>query len=512
LAGIVRELNKTSDIPIFVLFGYGDLLTFAVVDRRPSKQKGQSDRDVLEKVTLVKDIHTRQPHRAHLDILFDLSLPQVLKRGKKRGKVTNFDELHAAWKLVLDTSELNRRFFNELSDWYFWAVDRVEFPDGAETDRDRRNKTSLIRLISRLMFVWFLREKHLVDPALFDRAEVEKLLKSLDPDDSSYYTPREIVSYMVDEALIAHFLNHPRIVQASRVAQASSLSDDGQSHGQDGRATLEGRLRGLFDYGAESPHFSEAEIVALIEAIDTVKVLDPACGSGAFPMGILQRLVFLLKRLDPGNERWKARQIEQAERIPDPEIRDRAIADIEESFRRGNLDYGRKFFLIQNCIYGVDLQPIAVQIAKWRCFISLIVEQETTEDLPNRGILPLPNLETKFVAANTLISLERPGFRPTEVVEKQKELAIVRQKHFTAKTPATKKKYRDRDAELRGEIGRALKSLGLPGSVADSLASWNPYDQEAIATFFAPEWMFDVGNFDIVIGNSPYVRIFASIS
>lgn len=186
LAGIVRELNKTSDIPIFVLFGYGDLLTFAVVDRRPSKQKGQSDRDVLEKVTLVKDIRTRQPHRAHLDILFDLSLPQVLKRGK----VTNFDELHAAWKLVLDTSELNRRFFNELSDWYFWAVDRVEFPDGAEADRDRRNKTSLIRLISRLMFVWFLREKHLVDPALFDRAEVEKLLKSLDPDDSSYYEKR----------------------------------------------------------------------------------------------------------------------------------------------------------------------------------------------------------------------------------------------------------------------------------------------------------------------------------
>ena len=87
------------------------------------------------------------------------------------------------------------------------------------------------------------------------------------------------------------------------------------------------------------------------------------------------------------------------------------MLDIEEAFERNSSDYGRKLYLIENCIYGVDIQPIAVQIAKLRFFISLVVDQTVDDKRPNRGIRPLPNLETKFVAANTLIGIARPAWK-----------------------------------------------------------------------------------------------------
>ena len=87
---------------------------------------------------------------------------------------------------------------------------------------------------------------------------------------------------------------------------------------------------------------------------------------------------------------------------------EKQIANINDAFERNELDYGRKLYLIENCIYGVDIQPIAVQIAKLRFFISLVVDQKTDDTQENRGILPLPNLETKFVAANSLIGVEGP--------------------------------------------------------------------------------------------------------
>jgi len=66
-------------------------------------------------------------------------------------------------------------------------------------------------------------------------------------------------------------------------------------------------------------------------------------------------------------------------------------------------------FLIENCVYGIDIQPIAVQIAKLRFFISLVVDQNVDREKDNFGIRPLPNLETKFVAANTLIGIDKGG-------------------------------------------------------------------------------------------------------
>ena len=168
------------------------------------------------------------------------------------------------------------------------------------------------------------------------------------------------------------------------------------------------------------------------------------------------------------------------------------------------------YHLIENCIYGVDIQPIATQIAKLRFFISLIVEQEVDNTRENRGVRPLPNLETKFVAANTLLDVEKPAqllLRNPEVDHKEKALEEVRRRHFTARTPRTKDRYRNRDAELRAEISALLQSDGFPSETTEKIANWDPYNQNATADFFDPEWMFGITDgFDVVIGNPPYVR------
>ena len=233
----------------------------------------------------------------------------------------------------------------------------------------------------------------------------------------------------------------------------------------------------------------------------------------------------ILGKLDPRNDQWRQRQIDRventikmAEEIDDSTFRESTIRDLEgeiesinEAFERNELDYGRKLYLIENCIYGVDIQPIATQIAKLRFFISLIVDQQIDDSQENRGVRPLPNLETKFVAANTLIGVDRPlqtQIRSPQIDRKEKELGDVRRRHFTARTPKTKAKYREFDARIRTEIGELLEGEGFPHETTEKIAHWDPYDQNASADFFDPEWMFGVRDgYDVVIGNPPYIQL-----
>jgi adenine-specific DNA-methyltransferase len=231
----------------------------------------------------------------------------------------------------------------------------------------------------------------------------------------------------------------------------------------------------------------------------------------------LHKLVFILGKLDPDNRGWRALQrqkavqeTEEAYQLGDRRERQERLLQINDIFERNASDYGRKLYLIENCIYGVDIQPIAVQIAKLRFFISLVVDQRINDDDPNRGVLPLPNLETKFVAANTLLGIEKSaqmGLRNPAIAAKEKELAEARSRHFRARTPATKEKWRLEDKRLRGEIGDLLQKDGFPNEVTTQLANWDPYNQNAAAGFFDPEWMYGLtSGFDMVIGNPPYVR------
>ena len=663
-AQFTREINKRLSQPSVVLFRTADhRLTLAFVHRRGHKRDDR--RDVLGRVSLIREIDPADPHRAHLDILAELALAECAKWIDAHDKERNFDGLLAAWLDKLDTEELNRRFYRELFAWFDRAVKEARFP----TDQARTLPTEehVIRLITRLLFVWFMKEKRLVASDLFDEGKVAGLLKNydqnggdsyyravlqnlffatlnteidkrgfsklrnvthrnfslyrykreisdpdallglfaqtpfingglfdcldseeatgsggyrvdcfsdnvieprrreygivsipnrlffdgdglitlfnhykftveentpieqevaLDPEllgkvfenllaaynpetretvrkkTGSYYTPRVVVDYMVEEALVATLVE-------------KAQPDDGDA------AYWRDRLRYLLDYeyafDDANELFEEAEAEGIVQAIAEIKVLDPAVGSGAFPMGILHKLTLALQRIDPGNQRWQALQKERARQradeafeTRDQQERDAELLEISETFERYSGDFGRKLYLIQNSIFGVDIQPVACQIAKLRFFISLAIEQEADETADNFGIKPLPNLETRFVAANTLLGIEEADqldlFRQ-QIEALKTKLAENRERHFHATTRRKKLACRDEDKRLRKALAVELESAGLPKDDANKIAQWDPYDQNEKADWFDAEYMFGVANgFDVVIGNPPYVR------
>ncbi len=710
LVAITREVNKIFQMPSMIFFKIGERITISIINRRPSKI--DISRDVLEKVTLIKDINTLKPHRAHIEILFDLSFEEI----NRKHNVSNFLDLHHAWQKTLDSSELNKKFYKEISNWYFWSLKQVKFPADVEPKQEIRNPINVIRLITRLIFVWFLKEKGLVPDKLFNEKEMDKILNKIDktgstyykailqnlffatlniemnkdklnsrkfiermgyhsqqhlmpayryerffknPDESlklfenipflngglfenldyeetmngeyiikridcfsdnlkneiplkvpdelffgeerqvdlskdygdqkkrketlkgiihilnsykftveentpieeevaldpellgkvfenllasynpethttarkqtgSFYTPREIVNYMVDESLIAYLENSlveyyesqrtfSLVTPASqadvfgrRESLQMEMADKKVNLTEDQKNETNKRLRHLIAYNDLTHKFNEREVDVLIKAIDKVKILDPACGSGAFPMGMLQKLVYVLSKLDPNNEKWKQKQIEKLFEIEDSVIREKLVEDIEESFQNNELDYGRKLYLVENCIYGVDIQPIAVQIAKLRFFISLVIDQKIIPNQKNLGMRSLPNLETKFIAANTLIGLDKPSqikIRNLEIEKLEKQLNKVRQQHFNASDRKEKQRLREQDEQLRLNIADLLIDDGWNDTAARQIAFWDPYNQNKSSEFFDPEWMFGIiEGFDVVISNPPYVR------
>ena len=294
-----------------------------------------------------------------------------------------------------------------------------------------------------------------LDPELLGKV-FENLLGAYNPEtketarnqSGSFYTPREVVNYMVDESLIAYLGDAPLI-------------------------------RSLFeqDFSFDKSKAEDYNLIA--EKLKTIKILDPACGSGAFPMGLLNRMIDILIRISP-NE---------------------------------NI-YDLKLAIIENCIYGSDIQSIAAQITKLRFFISLICNCEKDVSQPNFGIPTLPNLETKFVAANSLIAkkkrnIQRNLFENQEIQPTKEKLTRVRHEHFSAKTANRKSTLREQDKVLREKLAKLLADdENFAPEDAKQLAAWNPYDQNAVAEFFDPEWMFNVKDgFDIVIGNPPYIQL-----
>ena len=702
-AQFTREVNKRFIMPVVVFFRVKNRLTVGFVGRQQHKR--DPDRDVLEQVTLIKDIRLHDPHRAHLDILFELSLDKCAKWMADHKEQENFDGLLAAWLAQLDTEELNKQFYRELFNWFEWAVKEADFP----TDKNRSLDPAehIIRLITRVLFVWFIKEKGLVADELFNEAQISPLLKDYDPDtgDSyyravlqnlffatlnteigkrrfskgtnadhrnfslyrykdqmvdpdtllklfeqtpfingglfdcldnfkgikdggyridyfsdkhyrklsipnriffdedrglipllehykftveentqieqevaldpellgkvfenllaaynpetgttvkkqtgSYYTPRPIVDYMVEEVLVA-----------TLAQQVAPTDGDAKFWGE--------RLRYLFDYSKvfddASEWFDSPESDEVVRAISELKILDPAVGSGAFPMGVLHKLTLALRRLDPDNKKWEQLQQDRAGKraqaafqISSQRERDVELAEISDTFERyRDSDFGRKLYLIQNSIFGVDIQSIACQIAKLRFFISLAIEQEPDGDVNNNfGIKPLPNLETRFVAANTLIGLQLSEARllllDDAVQQLLKEIEAIREKHVLANNRSQKLRLESQEEELhkrleeeleiqrikwvksqQREIERKVAQLRNPKhreqlreeeqkkyqgrknkfdsdfEDARKIISWKPYDQNASADFFDPEWMFGIRDgFDITIGNPPYVR------
>jgi len=309
----------------------------------------------------------------------------------------------------------------------------------------------------------------------------------------SYYTPKEIVDFMVEQSLFEYFKTR------------TNIDKD--------------KLKKIISYEEGQLDLSEEEKKQLIDAIDSLKIIDPAVGSGAFPMGILHKLVYILSKIDTDNNLWYELQyqkaIQEIEKIlgkQDKEEREERLKELNDNFDEATKypDYARKLYIIENSIYGVDIQNIAIQISKLRFFLSLIIDQKVDKNQYNFGIKPLPHLETKFVCANTLIGLEKQkqlSLSDSVLESLKEELKEVYKRFFRVKNREEKKKLEEKAKKKRQEIKDTLKKLGFPNETIEKIANFNIFSQTEKADWFDPEWMFGVEDgFDIVIGNPPYVR------
>ncbi|WP_230322039.1 Eco57I restriction-modification methylase domain-containing protein [Phocaeicola vulgatus] len=289
-----------------------------------------------------------------------------------------------------------------------------------------------------------------VDPEMLGRI-FENLLED-NKDKGAFYTPKEIVQYMCRESLIAYLQTDMREEDKECIRQFVTTHD----------ASLLGELKEYID-----------------QKLCNVKICDPAIGSGAFPMGLLRELFFCRSAIEPNI-------IENAANI--------------------------KRHIIQNNIYGVDIERGAVDIARLRFWLSLIVDEKSPE--------ALPNLDFKIMQGNSLLE-QYKGADLSTMTEKKvgSEHSITL---FDTMLDVYRKNLRDKLAEyyvcpehdkkaqLRKDIADIVKQELIEQGIH---IDFEDMDLSANSQFFLwHTWFHDVFSrpskegFDIVIGNPPYVE------
>ncbi len=544
-AQFTRELNKRFGIPTVVLFHSGDgLLTLAFVHRREHKR--DPDRDVLGSVSLIRELDPAKPHRAHIDILEQLSLANRLDWMQSNGKPQNFDGLLDAWLDALDTEELNRRFYREYKRLFDQAVELVS--GFSEREREQRRRF-VLTLLNRLMFVQFLsrkgwlayrgdrdylnalkndylaHEQHdnfyrdrlsflffeglnnpdsrdlrhgldiligdvpFLNGGLFQPTELDQRDNLFVPDDAilpvlselfdrfyftvsestpleievavdpemlgmvfeelvtgrhdsgAYYTPRPVVSFMCREALKG-YLEARLPVPASR---GDPLDADAVAAFVDRRDTARIRI---------------PDARAISNALADVTVVDPACGSGAYLLGMMHELVELQQTLFNVTH--------------DPKSL-----------------YELKLEIIRRNLYGVDIDGFATNIAMLRLWLSLAIDYEG--DQPE----PLPNLDFKIVQGDSLLGPDPSetgqqgvlGYEGTRI-DRLREL---KRQFMTEYIGDRKQALRQSIEAVEADIRERLSHFAQSGNALD----WRVEFAEVFAD----------GGFDIVIANPPYIQL-----
>jgi type I restriction-modification system DNA methylase subunit len=258
----------------------------------------------------------------------------------------------------------------------------------------------------------------------------------------SYYTPREIVHYMCQESLI-NYLD-------------TSLNKDAESVP---RADIETFVH----LGEQISHYEAVEAQYAIkmpknilnaarqldEALTAITICDPAVGSGAFPVGMMIEIVRARSALTP------------------------YFNDVHE-----RTPYHFKRHAIQNCLYGVDIDPGAVEIAKLRLWLSLVVDEEDVKQ-----IKPLPNLDYKIITGNSLLGVPKTLYNE----ELFRQLERLKPAYFDESDIAQK-------ATLRQRIDDIIHQL------TDGKETFD------FEIFFSEVFHAKHG-FDIVLGNPPYIQL-----
>ena len=301
----------------------------------------------------------------------------------------------------------------------------------------------------------------------------------------SYYTPREIVSYMCKSTLLAYLAHKLTTSQ-----QGDSAITPEDKSDQESKPALESSLKNLIFFNDPLPKEHKHHTDTILKALSDFKVLDPACGSGAFPMGMLQELTQILQTLDPDASSFLSLQPQDFQ------------AKIQA--KKSTPSYIFKLAILQNCIYGVDIQPMATEISRLRCFLSLICDEDSDK------IEPLPNLEFKFLTANSLMPLEankEQKLKQQTFDGREAEALITQLKNiYTQYITATPK---DRQG-LKDEFYNVNKSIKsgdwLTSEQIQILESFDPFNSISKADFFDSAIMFGVEKFDCVIGNPPYIK------
>lgn len=288
-----------------------------------------------------------------------------------------------------------------------------------------------------------------VDPEMLGHI-FENLLED-NKDKGAFYTPKEIVHYMCKESLKAYlFANDEKnynneLVNRTidKIIQQQELSND-------------------------EKQYAEKNAFKIIDALEQVKICDPAIGSGAFPMGLLQEIF---------NAQIYLQEL--------------------KGFKKGVSDADIKKHIIEESIYGVDIDAGAVDISRLRFWLSLVVDEQEPQ--------PLPNLNFKIVCANTLIPLGELKDYDMEGKAAQAVKALEELRHdFFNVSSDEKLKLESQFKKIQTDL-LSLRELSSTKNfeIYTKLYEFNPFE-DTPCSWFDAWWMFGVKDFDIVIGNPPY--------
>lgn len=266
----------------------------------------------------------------------------------------------------------------------------------------------------------------------------------------AFYTPRQVVDFMCKEALRGYIKTRiPQDDQLDR--RLYQLIDAPEREFQDQDHNWRRDLK---------PYKEQ-----LVSILDGLRIIDPACGSGAFPIGMLQLLVKVYSRLEA---RFDAHRT--------------------------------KLSIIEKNLYGVDIEPMAVEISRLRAWLALVVDETSSVGT----VKPLPNLDFKFVCANSLLYLDNSSqialFEDHELDVKLQE---IREAYFSTQSLTKKTRLKSKYSDL---VDQELTLFGETKRTSQ-LKSFRPFEADSVTAFFDPMQMFGVENFHIVIGNPPYVNI-----